>query len=108
MEGAHEDNENEVFNLAKENNEMNDPNSLNSKAAKTSYVNQEMVSKIEKLEDQMVSGKDPISKKVGSCRVKPLLKHVPSTLSSLSTSTSTRLASCHRLLPKRSPHRLRP
>ncbi len=42
---------------------MNDPNSLNSKAAKTSYVNQEMVSKIEKLEDQMVSGKDPISKK---------------------------------------------
>jgi hypothetical protein len=45
-----EDNENEVFNLAKENNEMNDPHSLNGKA-KASFVNQEMVGKIEKLED---------------------------------------------------------
>lgn len=36
--GNAEDNEDEVFNLAKENNEMNDPNSLNAKA-KTSYVN---------------------------------------------------------------------
>ena len=58
-----EDNENEVFNLAKENNEMNDPHSLNGKTDKKQYVNQEMVSKIEKLEDQMVSGKDAVSKK---------------------------------------------
>jgi hypothetical protein len=48
-EAAVEDNENEVFNLAKENNEMNDPQSLNVKAK--SFVNQEMVGKIEKLED---------------------------------------------------------
>jgi len=34
-----EDNENEVFNLAKENNEMNDPHSLNGKADKKYYVN---------------------------------------------------------------------
>jgi hypothetical protein len=45
-----EDNENAVFSLAKENNEMNDPNSLNGKA-KALFVNQEMVGKIEKLED---------------------------------------------------------
>lgn len=51
MGGPPEDNENAVFNLAKENNEMNDPNSLNGKAAKVSYVNQDMVGKIEKLED---------------------------------------------------------
>ena len=61
--GEPEDNENAVFNLAKENNEMHDPNSLNTKKPATSYTNQEMVSKIEKLEDQMVSGKDPVSKK---------------------------------------------
>jgi len=36
--GAVQDNENEVFNLAKENNEMKDPQSLNGKA-KGAFVN---------------------------------------------------------------------
>lgn len=65
--GEPEDNENAVFSLAKENNEMHDPNSLNAAAAAPSkaisYTNQDMVSKIERLENQMVSGKDPVSKK---------------------------------------------
>ena len=64
--GEPEDNENAVFSLAKENNEMHDPNSLNAAAAPSkaiSYTNQDMVSKIERLENQMVSGKDPVSKK---------------------------------------------
>lgn len=60
---APEDNENQVFNLAKENNEMKDPHSLNQTKKPVSYTNSEMVSKIEKLEDQMVSGKDPVTKR---------------------------------------------
>lgn len=44
------DHENEVFALAKENNEMADPFSLNQKDKPTSYANQEMVDRIEKLE----------------------------------------------------------
>jgi U3 small nucleolar RNA-associated protein MPP10 len=69
-DGDQGDAEDEVFALAKENNEMRDPSSLNKAAAgeemdgdfvlsttkKSDYVNKEMVSRIEKLEEQMVGG----------------------------------------------------
>lgn len=59
--------ENEIFNMARENNEMDEPdrldgarpeatNAISSKPV--SYVNQDMVDRIDKLEKQMVGG-DP-------------------------------------------------
>ena len=63
-----DDVENDVFNLAKENNEMGDPKSLNkakvedvaagalSTKKAVEYANKEMIGRIEKLEDSMVGG----------------------------------------------------
>jgi len=57
-----------VFNLARENNEMGDPHSLNkgeeeeelnaalSNKKPVEYANKEMLNRIEKLEEQMVGG----------------------------------------------------